>query len=311
MPADRPVFIGGLDRSGKTPLRRILERSDELGFIRHADFWTELDGRFGDLADDGNLAACLAAIRHDARFSHLDLTLPGVRERIAGSDTSYPRLFGVVTAEAVRRAGRSRWGVQHALIETRTPELLAAFADARILHLIRDPRDRYAALAQEGYGGARRLGVSVARWQASARMARANAAAFPAAYRVIRYEDLVMRAAATIGEIGTLIEEPAITPLAEEAQRWASTKRATVGIGERLAPAERRFIEVRLQEPMEWFGYDSEAPSLTWAEHLRYQAALRPAATLGAWWWDERDLRNGARSPADQRLRLGGGGGGR
>ena len=52
MDRDGPVFITGLDLSGKTRLRRLLGAHPDLYLVRSTALWTGDDDRYGDLADE-------------------------------------------------------------------------------------------------------------------------------------------------------------------------------------------------------------------------------------------------------------------
>ncbi|MDH3682720.1 MAG: sulfotransferase, partial [Acidimicrobiia bacterium] len=65
------------------------------------------------------------------------------------------------------------------------------YPEGRVIHMVRDPRDRYASVSRRNGGHLDRVGAATGRWLLSARAARRNAAAYPDRYLRVRFEDLV------------------------------------------------------------------------------------------------------------------------
>ena len=302
MPADGPVFIAGLDRSGKTPLRALLDGLPGITFIRRAYLWTELYGRYGSLDDDARLAACLAML---ARHPELRLTadeLGRVKQRVRAGQRSYLRVFAAAMDELAARSGTSRWGVQEALVEIRADDLLADDPAARFVHLVRDPRDRHVAAQPRRAGVPWRLGMSAARWQTSVRVAIANAARHPDAYLVVRYEDLIGAPAETVRAVCAFIGEAPHPPMIEEAERWAAGAATTVGIGAAALPSSAvRYLQRQLAEPMDAFGYRPIATRATVAAPV-VDLLTDALARVAARHWGNRDLRPESRTASARKL---------
>jgi hypothetical protein len=182
-----PVFIGGLAYSGKTPLRIALGLHPDLTMTRKSRLWDRLDGRFGGLAEPANLERCLAALRTDEDAARLEPDPETLRAAFVQGPATYPRLFGLVHAQHADRRGTPRWGEQFGPIPRHARALVDTFPGARMLHLVRDPRDRYAASPHRGPAA---LVREAARWREDARLARANVVAHPGNVSIVRYEDL-------------------------------------------------------------------------------------------------------------------------
>ncbi len=282
MPADHgPVFIGGLDRSGKTPLRRILESSPEIAFSRRTYLWTHFLGRYGDLGEDARRARCFAELRRYRRFDELGVDLAVVERELEAGPPTYARLFGLIGAQAALAAGKPRWGEQEGGVEDHLGDILAAFPDARVVHMLRDPRDRHLAVA----AGGRRpglLGISVSRWRANARRALANAASHPAAYLVVRYEDLAAAPRETVERIGRFIGEPAPERLAAAAIDWAATPGAGYemaalgGWQAAMSRTELAFVDAHLAAELAATGYPLARRPMSPRQRLAYVGMTWP-----------------------------------
>jgi hypothetical protein len=57
-----PIFIGGLDNSGKTHLRLALSSHPEIAMTRRSYMWTRIYNRYGDLRQPENFERCLNAL---------------------------------------------------------------------------------------------------------------------------------------------------------------------------------------------------------------------------------------------------------
>ena len=97
--------------------------------------------------------------------------------------------------------------MQTGLIERYADMLFAADPDARVLHMVRDPRDRYEgslALWPDGRG---RAGGATARWTYSMRLAQRHVRKYPDRYRVVRYEDMVCDTEGTLRSVCAFLDE--------------------------------------------------------------------------------------------------------
>jgi hypothetical protein len=120
-----------------------------------------------------------------------------------------------------------RWGDQTEGIEAHTGRILAADPGASLIHLIRDPRDRYEAIQARGRGGrAAGLRQSTSRWLRSAQLAQQHARDYPGRYKVVRYETLVAHPWETLREVCDFLGmEPTVDMLTMgHAQRFANSE---------------------------------------------------------------------------------------
>lgn len=203
-----PIYIGGLDRSGKTTMAAFLASHPNVAIPAvGSNMWTYFYRQYGDLRDDANLDRCLDAM---SRYKHVVFLKPDfdqIRVRFLAGERTYAQLFGLFLRQYAEREGKPRWGAQTGLIERYAPELFRSYGGLRVVHMVRDPRDRYEASLALWPDGKGRAGGAVARWNYSNRLARANERRWPDRYRVVRFEDLIRDTEATLRSVCEFLEE--------------------------------------------------------------------------------------------------------
>lgn len=288
---DDPVYVAGVERTGTSLMFALLASHPELAMTRRTNLWTYFYDQFGDLSSDANLEACLGLMRSYKRLVALDLDFDDIRTTFIGQpDRSYARLFATIEGQYAARLGKVRWGDKSLHTERFTAQIIDAFPRARFVHMIRDPRDRYASVISRWKvrkGGA---GASAAEWLESAQLAAVNHGAFPANYLIVRYEDLSARPEETMRSVCEFIGEdydPGMLSMEGAARfREAGSNSSygplevgaisTASIGkyrEILDPGETRFMERKLGDHMTALAYqpdDQVASDLgTIRTHLR------------------------------------------
>ena len=169
--------------------------------------WTYFYGRFGDIAKPANFERCFDAMLSYKHVLHLEPDPDRIRQAFLEGPRTYARLFACFLDDYAQRQGKPRWGVQTGLIERYADMLFAADPDARVLHMVRDPRDRYEgslALWPDGRG---RAGGATARWTYSMRLAQRHVRKYPDRYRVVRYEDMVCDTEGTLRSVCAFLDE--------------------------------------------------------------------------------------------------------
>lgn len=297
-----PIFIGGPDRCGKTTLRACLVSHPRISIPAvGSNMWSYFYGQYGDLARDENLARCLAALLRYKHVRCLDPDPERIRREFAAGPRTYGRLFALIHHHHAEREGKPRWGDQTGLIERYADVIFAEFPDARMIHLLRDPRDRYHASLELWPDGKGRAGGATARWLYSARLARRNLRRYPDQYLIIRFEDLVRRPEETLRAVCGFIGEdytpampamdgapeyrakrshgralrPGESPLSDE---FIGLYRATI------PPRELAFMQQLAAREMARFGYAPDRLALSTDDRLRL-AADYPInlARMAAW----------------------------
>jgi hypothetical protein len=229
-----PIFVGGLDHSGKTALRAALGAHPRITMVRHIELWTRLRGWHA--AGPGGRSRVLEALT-TGRAARLELDPERLSRSASGSFADLVRELG---RQLCVRAGTSRWGLQEALLEFEADQVLRDLRDARIIGLVRDPRHRFLEMRASGALGRGGLAAETAAWAASARASIAAAEARPEAFRVLRYEALVDQPEATLRDLCAFIGEPFDAAMAAHVPARSDPgtlpERDTTFIQERAAP---------------------------------------------------------------------------
>lgn len=203
-----PIIIGGPDRCGKTLMRSLLAEHPNIAIPdTGSNLWTYFYGQYGDLGRPADFERCLAAM---LRYKHVCSLAPDadrIRREFWQGEPTYGRLFALFHEHYAERQGKPRWGDQTGLIERYADPVFAAYPTAKMIHMIRDPRDRYEASLALWPKGKGRAGGATARWLYSAGLAQRNQRRYPDRYRVVLYETLVREPEATLREVCAFLGE--------------------------------------------------------------------------------------------------------
>lgn len=300
-----PVFVAGLERSGTSLMYALLASHPEIAMTRRTNLWRYFYRRYGDLSDDRNLDACLDVMSRYKRLVKLDIDWARLRHDFRSGPPTYPRLFELLELQFAQRLGKPRWGDKSLMTERHAQQILAAYPGSRIIHMIRDPRDRYASVQkrwERRRGGA---GVGVAQWRFSVRRAEKNARRWPESYLLVRYEDLVsdpvgqMKAVcAFLGVVYTdeMLSMQGADDFDEAGNSSYGRRRAGVistdSIGrfrEVLSEGQIRYIERAVSGPMQRLGYEPVRSSQSRSSRLWFTLVVIPLEGLRMFLWDVRD----------------------
>ncbi len=296
-----PIYIGGLDRSGKTTMAAYLASHADIAIPAvGSNMWTYFYGQFGDLAEPANLERCLAAMLRYKHVRFLDPDPERIRREFAEGPPTYARLFALFLMHFAERTGKPRWGAQTGLIERYADHLFAAYPGLRIVHMVRDPRDRYEASLARWPDGKGRAGGAAARWAYSTALAERHARGYPDAYLIVRFEDLVRDTEGTVRAVCAFVGAPFTDDMLQmdAAPKLRRTLEASGGSGTQLlTPAyigryrnrvprdELAFLQLHLGRRMRAHGYAPDRGVLTSTERARFAVTSWPnqAARLLAW----------------------------
>jgi hypothetical protein len=312
-----PVFVGGLERTGTSLIYALLGSHPNIAMTRRTNWWTFFDGRYGDLADDANLDRCLDAMMRYRRHRKLEPDRDRLRSEFRAGDRTYCRLFSLMEEHYAERAGKRRWGDKSLHTERYAARVFECFPDARILHMVRDPRDRYASVLKRWRTSRGGVGSATAAWLASVRLGMRNEARYPDRFRIVRYEDLAANPEAMLRELCDFIGEPyepAMLAMGGASDfrdaggnssfgRFAAGQISTGSIGryrEVLSEAQIAFMDAHAGRPMRAQGYSSAGIRLGGSALARFRLLEQPVniAMMAAWQIRERWQERSGRRPS-------------
>jgi len=288
-----PVFIAGADRSGTTLLFALLASHPNISMSRRTNMWRYFHERYGDLANPENLDRCLRDMLRYRRMRHLHPDDDRIRREFLEGVPTYGRLFSLFHEHLAESAGKGRWGDKSLHTERYADRVFAEYPNARIVQIIRDPRDRYASVRKRHGRDVPRVGAATGRWLVSTRLGRRNRSLYPGRYLLVRYEDLAREPEPTLRTICDFIDEP-YTPemLAMRGSEshaddggnssfgdFDSGTISTKAIGRYrtvLTPFETRFIDVVAGRIMSSLGYRRDAPALGTRATLGFLTTFLP-----------------------------------
>ena len=298
---DGPIYVAGLDRSGKTTLAAYLTSHPDISIPAvGSNMWTYFYGQYGDLADADNLERCLDAMLHYKHVRFLEPEPERIRRELAQGPATYARLFSLFLIHHAERTGKPRWGAQTGLVERYADRLFVAYPGLRIVHMLRDPRDRYHASVTKWPNQRGRAGGAAARWQYSTTLAERHARRYPDAYRIFRYEDLVHDTERTLREVCAFVGapftrdmlrmdgQPTLRRKLEESGGSGTDLLSPRFIGayrDGVAPDELAFLQAALCRRMRAHGYTLDRDLLAPRARLRFALVSWPnqAARQLAW----------------------------
>jgi hypothetical protein len=203
-----PIFIGGPDRCGKTTMRAFLVSHPNIAIPAvGSNMWTYFYRQYGDLAKKENFERCLRAMLNYKHVAFLNPNPGRIRAEFNQGQTTYGRLFELFLNHYSEREGKPRWGVQTGLIERYADVIFHSYNGSKMLHMIRDPRDRYEASLALWPRGKGRAGGAVARWRYSIKLGNRNLSRYPDQYKLVRYESLVTDLENTLRDVCTFLGE--------------------------------------------------------------------------------------------------------
>lgn len=296
-----PIYIAGPDRSGTTLMYGLLASHPNLSMTRRSNMWRYFYDRYGDLSIDENVDRCIEDMVRYRKMGHLHPDPKRIRAEFESGPRTYGGLFSIVHMQHARRSGKQRWGDKSLHNEHFAADIFSEFPRARIIHMVRDPRDRYASVSHRHGQRISRVGGASARWNRSVDVGLRNERRFPGRYMFVRYEDLATSPEPTLLEVCSFIGEdfdqrmldlrssPDIkasqsnSSFGDLGQRTIST-RAIGRFKEVLEPEEIAFIQAVSKKGMHRFDYppvDIPASRL----EARFYVLGFPHALARMWAW--------------------------
>jgi len=199
-PRIAPIFVVGSGRSGTSLLRAMLVAHPRIHLAQEAMFFPWTRKAVPWESADRRLERWLSSFS----FAWLGIGADKVRGRFPApiAEDDLPAVYAWVLRELAARHGKPRWGDKtppHALY---LEETFAAFPSARVILVVRDPRDTVLSLETAPFTAGSRLALlflgralrhSVSRWQGR--------------LHVVRLEDLADDPAATMRGVLAFVGE--------------------------------------------------------------------------------------------------------
>ncbi len=281
-----PIFVTGVSRSGKSLLSRLLGLHPHIA-THNMEFrlWPRFYRKYGDLSQPDNFERCLAAmLSHENIRSFINNDVEYIRQKFWLGEPTYGRLFALFFEYHTERLGKSRWGDQSQKIARYAAAIYANYPTARIIHMIRDPRDKRASKAVSRQRNEEKsfadLHRDVNKWLRSARLAEQNQKQYPDSYKVVRYETLVSQPQETLHDLCTFLGEADIpAPLLLEGIRgfrddsgeskYDVVSTAYVGcFRQAMSGHEIAFIQAQAKQAMAVYNYELEPVQLSLRDYL-------------------------------------------
>ena len=312
---DGPVFICGAERSGTSLMYALLASHPRLSMMRRSNMWRWFYDKHGDLAVPENLDAAIESLSRYKRLAPLEPDWERVRRELCAGPPTYGRLFDLLHGHRADRIGRARWGDKSLHTEYFADAIFREFPDARVVHMVRDPRDRYASIANRYDEGSKGIPSATGRWLASVGAARANVARYPGRYGLVRFEDLLTDPVGVTSRTCELIGEqfdPTMMDMAGAPEHstgnssfgdLAPQRISTAPMGRyrtKLQSSDIAFIQTMAGRPMRRLGYALDPVPLRGPARWRFWTVTFPrdASRVLAWSFNQRRVRAHERPPA-------------
>jgi hypothetical protein len=302
----RPIFIGGVERSGTSLLYALLSSHPNIAMTRRTNLWPYFYRRFGDLNRPENLDRCLSLMKQYRRLRIMNPDYEHIEKQLRQGGVDYIKLFTLLWGQYAEKMGKPRWGDKSLNTERYADVIFKAYPDARILHIVRDPRDRYASALKRWKVIRGGVGSGAGMWLESVRVGYRNMHKYPSQYRFVRYESLASQPEKIMREICDFIGEtydPIMLSMrgAEafrddggnssfEQREPGSISTSSIGRYRKyLTPRWIAFIQAAAGREMEALDYTLDDIHLSARERLLFTAVDLPlnAARLTAWRWRE------------------------
>lgn len=314
----RPVYLAGIERSGTSLMYALLASHPKIAMTRRTNLWTYFHNRYGDLAQGENLERCLEVMRCYKRLRPLGVDWEGLQREFLSGEATYPRLFALIEGGYAEKLNKPRWGDKSLNTERYADAIFAAYPGAKIIHMIRDPRDRYASARSRWKRMAGKAGAGTAMWLTSSNWASRNMQRYPDRYMIVQYERLVAQPEATLGRICEFLGEdyaPQMLTMHGAPKLLENGGNSSYGRREPgviasdsvaryrrvLSQSEIAFIQSWCRAPMLAYGYSLDAIHFSMKDGLSYAVFDWPfnLARMAVWWMREAfQNANGRRLPA-------------
>lgn len=297
-----PIFLAGIERSGTSLMYALLASHPEIAMTRRTNLWTYFYNQYGDLGKSENFERCLSMMLRYKRLRKLELDAERIRDDFRKGEPSYARLFSILEEHFAEKHGKQRWGDKSLNTERFADEIFSVYPGAKIIHMIRDPRDRYASAAKRWKKMKGKAGAGTAMWLQSINLAKRNQSCHPNDYKIVRYESLVAQPEKVMQDVCDFIGEafdPQMLSMSGSPRLLEKGSNSSFGRREPgtiatdsvaryrsvLQPADIAFIQSFTKHEMQHFDYPLEPVDFSSTEKINYLCWDWPVNTLrmAAW----------------------------
>ncbi|MEL7835183.1 sulfotransferase [Fodinibius sp. Rm-B-1B1-1] len=158
---NNPVFVLGCDRSGTTLLSLLLSQSPDLHMTLESGFIPDLYPKkdsYGDFSTSKQRWFFIRdlqttnATSNTIAFDIFELTDKQAEQSIReAAPTDYAGAINALFSKTAEQKGKSRWGNKTPKYVHNIDLLVDLFPDAKIIHILRDPRDVAASIKKVGW----------------------------------------------------------------------------------------------------------------------------------------------------------------
>ena len=302
MNSESPIFIAGPDRSGTSLMFALLASHPNISMVRRTNMWRYFHERYGDLKETDHFKRCLVDMTRYNRMKHLKPDAERIQSEFLSGEPTYGRLFALFHLHNAERAGKRRWGDKSLHTEHYADHVFHEYPNARIIHMTRDPRDRYASVRKRHGRDTPRLGASTGRWLFSMNRAIRNQKRYPAQYKIVRFEDVTRDPEGTMREVCAFIGEefaPEMMTMSgaaehtnvggnssfEKIEPGKISKKPVGRYREVLSNREILYIQTFTGKFMQQLGYEKQQVKLSVGEMFRFYGWLFPSSVVRMVGW--------------------------
>ncbi len=293
MRQDEPIFLAGPDRSGTSLIYALLASHPNISMVRRTNMWRYFYNRYGDLHNPQNFELCLYSMVHYKRMRHLQPDPQRIRREFWQGEPSYGRLFALFHSHNAERLGKPRWGDKSLHTEIHADSIFTEFPNAKVIHMVRDPRDRAASMMKRYEKNRGRVAAATGRWLTSVQVGERNCKKYPDNYMVLRYETLASCPEETLRMVCDFIGEAyapemlqmdAVPEMKERGgnSSYGQFEQAVIStrsIGrfrDVLSESEILFIQMAAKQEMARYGYQLDPVHLPLSRQLKFYASSLP-----------------------------------
>jgi hypothetical protein len=199
-----PVLVVGAGRSGTTLLAELLARHSRVAIPPETQFFVALANLRLDPArrqSEPELRAMLAKMK---RLGEAQLDVDALLSTLGSDGGSAVDLFAAALDQFTRRSGKTRAGEKTPGHLFHVPALLSHYPGARVVAIVRDPRDMAASYARVEFGP-RSAADAAVYWRCCTQAMFHHADRYPDRFTFVRYEDLLTQTEARLRQIDAFL----------------------------------------------------------------------------------------------------------